>query len=110
VPDRYRVAWAPVAISDAVSILEYLSEEDPGYAEQLLGKLQSQAQSLERFPARGRIVPELKAMGIQFLRELVIAPYCMIFRIEGHEVHVLAVFDGRRNLEDVLLERALRNP
>lgn len=108
-PDRYQVAWAPVAISDVVSILEYLAEEDSSYAEQLLGKLQRQAKSLERFPARGRIVPELKAMGIQFLRELVIAPYRLIFRIEGRDVHVLAVFDGRRDLEDILLERALRN-
>ena len=109
-PDRYHVAWAPVAVRDVVSILEYLAEDDPGYTEQLFGKLERQAKSLERFPARGRIVPELKAMGIQFLRELVIAPYRMIFRIEGHAVHVLAVFDGLRNLEDILLERALRNP
>lgn len=107
-PNRYHVAWAPVAISDVVNILEYLAEDEPAYAEQLFGKLQKQAKSLERFPVRGRIVPELKALRIHFLRELVIAPYRMIFRIEGDEVHVLAVLDGRRNLEDVLLERALR--
>ncbi|WP_370693612.1 type II toxin-antitoxin system RelE/ParE family toxin [Nitrospira tepida] len=63
---------------------------------------------MERFPERGRIVPELHQIGIDFLRELVISPYRLLYRIDHRAVHVLAVFDGRRNLEDLVLERALR--
>ena len=43
-------------------------------------------------------------------RELVIRPYRLVYRIEGDTVIVLAVFDARRDLEDLLLERLLRSP
>jgi len=43
-------------------------------------------------------------------RELVVKPYRLVYRIEGDTVTVLAVFDGRRDLEDLLLERLLRTP
>jgi hypothetical protein len=41
-------------------------------------------------------------------RELIVKPYRLIYRIEGEVVNVLAVFDGHRDLEDLLLERLLR--
>lgn len=97
-----------MAVEDAVAILEYLQQQTPDTAEQLFQKLQHRAKSLERFPERGRIVPELHRIGIDFLRELVISPYHPLYRIDHQAIHVLAVFDGRRNLEDLLLERALR--
>jgi toxin ParE1/3/4 len=43
-------------------------------------------------------------------RELVMRPYRMIYRMEGDTVTVLAVFDGRRDLGDLLLERLTRTP
>jgi len=33
----------------------------------------------------------------------------VIYRIEGDTVTVLALFDGRRELEDLLLERLVRS-
>ncbi len=42
-------------------------------------------------------------------RELLIEPYRLIYRIEGDTVTVLALFDGRRDLEDLLLERLVRS-
>jgi plasmid stabilization system protein ParE len=40
----------------------------------------------------------------------VVRPYRLIYRVERDTVTVLAVFDGRRDLEDVLLDRLLRLP
>jgi hypothetical protein len=40
----------------------------------------------------------------------VIRPYRLVYRVEADTVTVLALFDGRRDLEDVLLERLLRSP
>lgn len=105
---RYRVRWAPVAIEDIVVILTYLQQQSPDLSERLFRKLQRRAESLDRFPERGRIVPELRQIGVHFLRELVIPPYRLLYRIDHEVVHVLSVFDGRRNLEDLLLERAIR--
>jgi plasmid stabilization system protein ParE len=109
VPERYRVRWAPVAIDDVIAIIEHIARDNPGPADQLFDKLKARTNSLERLPDRGRVVPELQALGVRFLRELVIAPYRVLYRIEGGNVNIVAVFDGRRNLEDILLERALRH-
>ena len=56
------------------------------------------------------MVPELAHFGMRTWRELVVRPYRLVYRIEGDTVTVLAVIDGRRDLEDVLLERLLRTP
>lgn len=108
-PDRYRVSWAPVAIEDTIAIVEYLAQESPEQAARLFERFRARCASLERLPERGRVVPELQALGIRFLRELVIGPYRVLYRIERNSVHVVAAFDGRRNLDDIILERALRD-
>jgi plasmid stabilization system protein ParE len=54
------------------------------------------------------VVPELARLGMRTWREIVARPYRLIYRIEGDTVNVLAVFDGRRDLEDLLFERLLR--
>jgi hypothetical protein len=41
-------------------------------------------------------------------RELVVRPYRLIYRVGSKDVVVLALFDSRRDLEDVLLERLVR--
>jgi hypothetical protein len=41
-------------------------------------------------------------------RELVVRPHLIVSRIREHTVMVGAVVDGRRDLEDLLLERLTR--
>ena len=48
-------------------------------------------------------------IGIIQYRELIKAPWRVIYRIDGNTVYVTSVFDGRRNLEDLLLERVSRD-
>jgi plasmid stabilization system protein ParE len=56
-------------------------------------------------PLQGRIVPELRHYNILTYRELINSPWRIIYKIEEKKVWVLAVLDGRRNMEDVLLDR-----
>ena len=70
--------------------------------------MEARVAALQRMPERGRVVPELAAMGVHLYRELVVAPWRIIYRISGRTAYVLAVVDGRRNLEDVLLDRLVR--
>ncbi len=51
--------------------------------------------------------PQLAALQIRLYRELQIPPYRLLCRVYEDLVVVLAVFDGRRDLEDVILERLL---
>lgn len=85
--------------------MDYIAQEAPLAAERLFGTITKQAVALESVPFRGRIVPELDRFEIKVFRELLIPPHRLMYRIDGDRVLVVAVFDGRRNLEDVLLAR-----
>jgi len=37
-----------------------------------------------------------------------VAPYRLVYRVASRDVFVLALVDGRRDLEDILFERLLR--
>ncbi len=47
---------------------------------------------------------ELRYYGILIYRELSSRPWRIIYRVEQNTVWVLAVIDGRMNVEDILLD------
>jgi plasmid stabilization system protein ParE len=105
---RFRVVWAEAAVRDLEEIVAFIAEDSAPNAERLLRTVRAKAASLETVPMRGRVVPELSRFGMRSWRELVVRPYRILYRLSGDTVTVLAVFDGRRDLEDLLLERLLR--
>ena len=100
--------WTRTATLDLEAIVNYIAEDDIATALSILSRLEQTAVGLIRMPRRGRVVPELADYGIQIYRELVSSPWRIIYRITGKRVKVLAVLDGRRDLEDLLLERLVR--
>ena len=102
---KYNVIWASVAEKDLKIIVEYIAEKSSQNALQILTKIRQKASDLYTLPERGRIVPELQDQGILLYRELIIAPWRLIYRISGQEIFVLSVIDSRRNVEDILLKR-----
>jgi addiction module RelE/StbE family toxin len=105
---RFRVQWAEVAFRDLEELVSYIATDSDLDANRVLNRLEKRAAALESNPGHGRVVPELAHFGMRTWRELVVRPYRLMYRIEGDTVILLAVFDGRRDLEDVLLERLLR--
>jgi plasmid stabilization system protein ParE len=103
----YTVELAGVAERDLQAIIEFIAAEDPVAAVRVLDQIESRTGSLKQMPERGRVVPELAAFGIRTYRELVVTPWRIIYRIGGQVLYVLAVLDGRRNVEDVLLDRLI---
>lgn len=106
--EPFVVYWAAVAERDLLGIIDYIAEERPEAARELLQTIQTLAARLARSPERGRLVPELRAQGVARYRELLSAPWRIIYRVDGRRVYVLAVVDGRRNLEDLLLARLIK--
>lgn len=102
---EYQVAWAAVAHRDLKKIIDYIAIDSPGNALRILKKIRQKVSDLYSMPERGRIVPELQEQGIHTYRELIIAPWRVIYRISNTTVLVLAVIDSRRNVEDILLYR-----
>ena len=102
---EFNVVWANVAENDLISIVEYIAEDSPQNALSLLAKIKKQSSALCNNPERGRIVSELYVQGISQYRELIIAPWRLIYRISEKTVYVLSVIDSRRNVEDILMKR-----
>ena len=101
---KYEVLWAGIAEQDLVNIIKYIAEENPDNGEKVFERIRESVAKLNRFPERGRIVPELSDQGINLYRELVVNPWRIIYRISEKIVYVLLVFDGRQNAEDILLK------
>ncbi len=104
----YTVFWTETAHNDLEGIIDYISLDSVDNALNILYKIKEKAETLYSFPDRGRIVPELKFHNIENYRELILNPWRIIYKIDKDEVYVLSVLDGRRNLEDILLERLIK--
>lgn len=103
----YNVWWSETAENDLVSIIEYIARENPLQARKIFGEIKKQAESLNAFPDRGRMVPELQNQGITLYRELIIGPWRVMYRVSEDSVYVLSVLDSRQNVEDILLQRLI---
>ena len=104
----YKVLWANIAEDDLKNIILHIAEDSPANARTIFEKIKEKASSLTQFPERGRTVPELQDQGIFLYRELVVAPWRIIYRISDKKVYVLSVLDSRRNVEDILLKRLIK--
>lgn len=103
--DTFSVFWTNTAQNDLSSILEYIRRDSPKNARLILKSIKEQAQKLDSFPERGRIVPELRDFGILIYHELIIDRWRVMYKIDADRVYVLAVIDARQNAEDILFHR-----
>ena len=105
--EDYEVIWANVAENDLRGIIDYIAIDSPSNALKIFRKIKQKASTLSAFPERGRIVPELRDHGILQYRELIIAPWRILYRISDTYVYVFSVLDSRQNIEDILLKRLI---
>jgi toxin ParE1/3/4 len=103
----YDVRWSETSEKDLIAIVEYIADDSLSHAYEVFKEVKKKASRLHTFPDRGRIVPELQEQGITQYRELIIAPWRIIYRISERKVFVFSVFDSRRNVEDILLKRLI---
>ena len=101
----HRIIWTDPGIRDAESIVNYITAESPGNAARVIARIRKRVESLASMPSRGRPVPELVVAGYQRYRELIVKPYRIVYRMEPKTVWIMAVIDGRRDAEDLLLAR-----
>lgn len=105
---RYRLTWTEVAQRGVEGIFDYVAERDNlDTAMALCERLRAAASTLETMPERCRVVPELRVLGTTEFRELILKPFHIPFRLRPGEVVIVGVLDGRRKLDEILLERAL---
>ncbi|WP_428031953.1 type II toxin-antitoxin system RelE/ParE family toxin [Ancylobacter sp.] len=106
---RYDVQLTLGAARDLAEIRRFLTEsESAARAGQILSALQGRLATLAEMPSRGNMPRELSHLGVVGLRELHHQSYRMIYLIEGRVVSVIAVADGRRDMQSFLQRRLLR--
>jgi toxin ParE1/3/4 len=106
---KYEVFVTEEAEADLDEIVEYVELHDSEErADYLYEKIKQTIIKLEILPARGRIVPELREIGIMDYREILHKPYRILYFISGKRVIVHSVFDSRRGIEELLSRRLLR--
>jgi len=106
---KYQVYLSADAENDLFDIWRYVARTDsPENADNLLQALQSTCFTLEEFPDRGHIPPELERVHVREYREIHWKPYRLFYRVLDDRVFVHCVLDGRRNVQELLIERSIR--
>lgn len=106
---KRRVLWTRTAQRDLDAIIAFIAADSIENALTVLDRLQERAQSLNTAAERGRLVPELRVIDMHQYLEVIERPWRIVYRIEPDSVMVLAVLDGRRDLESLLLDRLVRS-
>lgn len=106
---KFKVNIVSTAEEDLFEIYKYVffndSEEK---AEKLYSKLYEKCSSLQQYPNRGHVPPELSLLGINDFLEIIYKPYRIIYQVVEKVVFVHSVLDGRRDLHKLLQERLIR--
>lgn len=72
---------------------EYIARDSESYAATFAWDVKAAAESLSEFAERGQVVPEF---GDDSIRELLLKPYRLIYRIHPDRVVILALVHGAR--------------
>jgi toxin ParE1/3/4 len=104
---QYEVVLSQLAEIDINEIVSYYLQKNRDIALELYKRIKNRILELDNLPNKGRIVPELDTNGIHEFRELIEGNYRIIYSIHEMRVHILAVVDSRRNLDDILINKVI---
>jgi toxin ParE1/3/4 len=98
-----KVVWSPLAEQRALEAVEYIAQDRPRTAAVWLERLLERVSQLDRFEAQGRVVSEI---GIPAYREILHAPYRIIYRVDASRVVILTLRHVRRAWEPAEVDDA----
>jgi len=88
-----RILWSPQSLRDLDSIRAYIAQDSELYAELVIQRLLVSVERLAEFPESGRVVPERNDRN---LREVIVRPYRIVYRLRPSLVEIATVFRGSR--------------
>ena len=89
-----KVIWSDLAKEQLEDIFNFASRNSELYAERLVNRLVSRADMLGDFPEIGHFNPKLRHLEV---RELVEAPYRILYRLERGNIEIIGVAHGARD-------------
>ncbi|MDQ6987939.1 MAG: type II toxin-antitoxin system RelE/ParE family toxin [Mariprofundaceae bacterium] len=106
---HYRVRLIRDAETDLNDIYTYIKQHDSlQRAADIVDALQSVCITLSQFPERGHVPQELATIDQMQYREIVHGPWRVIYQVDGNDVLIHAILDGRRDVQNLLAHRLTR--
>lgn len=90
------VVLTAAARRDLRDIRRFIARDSESVAARMITSLMRAIGRLESFPESGRVVPEY---GDESLRELIVAPFRVVYRVSATRVRILMVVHGARRLD-----------
>lgn len=90
-----KLQWTPEALRDLERIHDVIADHDRTNARRWIARFRRRAREGAAMPQSGRRVPEWDRDEI---REWIVAPWRLIYRIHIDRIDVVTVIDGRRQL------------
>jgi addiction module RelE/StbE family toxin len=105
---EHSVTITKMAEMDIDEIVLYIAQDTVQNALKVMDRIKAKIFSLSTFPEKGHWVPELLAQNIKEYREIIEQPWRIIYKLQNEEVKILTVIDGRRNVQDILIQKLLK--
>jgi toxin ParE1/3/4 len=106
---RRDVRHSTASHEDYAALIEYLADtRGLDVASAVDARLERAISSLSVMAGRGRMVPELRSERGPEFREIISGAYRIIYRNVEDEVWIVAIVDGHRDVDELLLGRAER--
>ncbi len=106
---KYTVLFIQSAEDDLFDIYKYIYVNDsPSAADKIYNGIMSKCRTLENFPMRGHVPPELASVNMKEYLEVHYKPFRIIYQVGKGEVFIHSILDGRREIKTILEERVSR--
>jgi toxin ParE1/3/4 len=90
-----QITWDPVALDDLDGIARYIERDSPVAARRLVQRIFDRVEKLKRFPLTDGFIPEDNR---NIYRQLIQGNYRVIYRCDGNDVLIVAVYHAARIL------------
>lgn len=87
------VHWTQAALRHLSAIHDFIAQDSPRYAQEVVNRITGRSGQIGRFPEAGRSVPEYPRDDV---REVLEDPYRIVYRIGTERVDILAVIHTSR--------------
>ena len=102
----HAIIWLLQAAQDLQGISDYIRAQSPAYADLMIERILDAVEDLGNFPNMGPRVTGVRHKGV-LLRQLLVGPYRVIYRLKYDRVIILGVIHGARDLRKAMRGRRL---
>jgi toxin ParE1/3/4 len=94
------VIWTEPALTNIDDIAEYIALHNIKAAKELVQRIFSKVDRLEKFPESGKVPIEIENLNF---REVVVPPCRIFYRVKDRNVYILHVMRKERDLKNFIL-------